>query len=141
MENPTSVKQSVGTLAGMFLWECVSCNNVISVAGKKKQNGKFETACFYTLCLKYVDFTSLRTLSKYFFEYLKMNQYYCQNWGVTVYNLLLNSYFQVISKLFCYCLLSLRMVEQAQMLIRHGTGYGKWWTVLESQLFWLSSDA
>lgn len=129
-----------------YLQEC-SCGNV-SVAimlflwqEKKKQNGKFETACFYTFCLKCIDFSSLRTLSKCFFEYLKMNQYYCQNWGVIVYNLLLNSYFQVISKLFCYFLLSLRMAEQAQMLVRHGTGYGKWWTVLEGQLFWLSSAA
>lgn len=33
------------------------------------------------------------------FAYLKMDQYYYQNEGVTVYSFLLNSHFQVISKL------------------------------------------
>lgn len=33
------------------------------------------------------------------FAYLKMDQYYYQNEGVTIYNLLLNSHFKVISKL------------------------------------------
>jgi len=73
------MKQSVGTFTGIFLWERVNCNNINSVAQAKKETGKFETIYCYMSYLKCIDFSSLRTLSKYFFQYLKMNQYYCQN--------------------------------------------------------------
>lgn len=59
------------TFAGM--WERVNCSDIIPMAGKKNQNGKFEAVCFYLFFLKYIDFSGLRTLSRYSFEYLKMN--------------------------------------------------------------------
>lgn len=72
----------------ILLWEHGNCYNVLLLWQEKKEKKKTKTN-------KLVNLLSFQNI----FAYLKMDQYYYQNEGVTVYSFLLNSHFQVISKL------------------------------------------